>query len=296
MATSNNNNYSVLPFYDKLDEQNHRKAYAFGNVYPLYCLVNMILPFQIDLPDGITAQPQVRLVDFDSGNEIDISAQMQASGLRAYTVGDYRLIVYPSTMPLTGMNAAQGRYYLRLICSLSNGTTKEYFSEVFTWILSTSTFLKVEWYDRENLLLDDGVAVYKTDNYRIRHYLYLQTELGKPDYTFEEEGETRDGYFFPEKQLSEKVYRFTFVAPEYLCDVMRFIRLSDYVTVTDPYGREYKCDTFLITPKWLTQGDLASVECEFQTNTVAKKVGRSVSAVEMGDFNNDYNEDYTNQE
>jgi surface protein len=143
-------------------------------------------------------------------------------------------------------------------------------------------------------LLDDGAVCYKTPLYRVKHFLYLATELGKPDYLFEEEGETRDGYFFPEKQLSEKVYRFTFVAPEYLCDVMRFIRLSDYVIVTDPYGREYKCDTFLITPKWLTQGDLASVECEFQTNTVAKKVGQSVSAVEMGDFNNDYNDDYTN--
>jgi hypothetical protein len=59
----------------------------------------------------------------------------------------------------------------------------------------------------------------------------------------------------------------------------------------------YKCDTFLITPKWLTQGDLASVECEFETNTVAKKVGISANAEDIGgDYNVDYNNDYNNEQ
>jgi hypothetical protein len=47
MATNNNNNYSVLPFYTDIKEQNHRKPYAFGEVYALFALVNQILPFQI---------------------------------------------------------------------------------------------------------------------------------------------------------------------------------------------------------------------------------------------------------
>ena len=67
----------------------------------------------------------------------------------------------------------------------------------------------------------------------------------------------------------------TFLASEYMCDVMRFVRMSDKVKVTDKYGRNYQCDTFLITPKWETQGDLASVEVEFQTNVVAKRIGRA---------------------
>jgi hypothetical protein len=55
---------------------------------------------------------------------------------------------------------------------------------------------------------------------------------------------------------------------------MRFIRLSDYVFVQDQYGNIYRCDTFLITPKWETQGNVASVEIEFTCFTVAKKIGR----------------------
>ena len=291
MATNNNNNYSVLPFYTDIKEQNHRKPYAFGEVYALFALVNQILPFQIDVTAAPTAPIEVYLVDFDSGTETDISSELQ--GLSTVQIDSYSLIVYPSIMPMATA-FEQGRYYLHLHYTYDGGS-QNYFSEVFTWVASVQNYLKVEWYDRENLLLDDGAVCYKTPLYRVKHFLYLATELGKPDYTFEEEGEQRDGYFFPTKQLSEKVYRFTFVAPEYLCDVMRFIRLSDIVNVYDPYGRVYKCDTFLITPKWLTQGDLAQVDCEFETNTVAKKVGASVDAEDIGgDFNNDYNDDYTN--
>ena len=293
MATNNNNNYSVLPFYTDIKEQNHRKPYAFGEVYALFALVNQILPFQIDVPAAPTAPIAVYLVDFDSGTETDISAELQ--GLSTVQIDSYSLIVYPSIMPMVTA-FEQGRYYLRLHYTYDGGS-QDYYSEVFTWVASVQNYLKVEWYDRENLLLDDGAVCYKTPLYRVKHFLYLATELGKPDYTFEEEGEQRDGYFFPTKQLSEKVYRFTFVAPEYLCDVMRFIRLSDIVNVYDPYGRVYKCDTFLSTPKWLTQGDLAQVDCEFETNTVAKKVGISANAEDIGgDFNVDYNNDYNNEQ
>lgn len=51
--------------------------------------------------------------------------------------------------------------------------------------------------------------------------------------------------------------------------------MSDFVTVYSQ-GRKYDCDTFLITPKWQTQGNLASVECEFECATVVKKIGRGV--------------------
>ena len=84
------------------------------------------------------------------------------------------------------------------------------------------------------------------------------------------------------------------MAPEFLCDVMRFISMADYIHITDKYGREYDCDTFLITPKWQTQGDLASVEIEFKTNTVVKKIGRGYIIANKGDFNSDYNNDFNN--
>ena len=58
------------------------------------------------------------------------------------------------------------------------------------------------------------------------------------------------------------------------------------------YGNIYRADTFLITPKWEAQGNLASVDMEFTCDTVAKKIARPVSSV--GDFNEDYNESFFN--
>jgi hypothetical protein len=130
--------------------------------------------------------------------------------------------------------------------------------------------------------------VYGQQNFR--NTLWLQTQIGKPDYEFDEQGEQRDGLFFPEKMLSWKKYKMTILASEYLCDVMRFIRLSDLVFVRDQFGNKYRCDTFLITPKWEVQGDLASVEIEFTCDTVAKKIGRG--RIYLGSFNDDYNDDY----
>ena len=74
---------------------------------------------------------------------------------------------------------------------------------------------------------------------------------------------------------------------------MRFIRLSDRVTV-NAGGVDYKCDTFLITPKWEGAGALASVECEFTTQTVVKKIGQGYIKDTHGDYNNDFNNDYNN--
>lgn len=282
-----NNNFSVLPWYTDIREQNHRRSYAYGSVYPLYTMVNTLLPFQIIRPKRNNAISAVKLYTVDGVFVSDITGTMNETGLQVVSFDNYDVIVYTALFPMT-TNIGQGQYY----AILTDGVDTWY-SEVFTYVNDLSGYLKVEWFDKENLFFDSGMIVYQNPTFKNR--LYFATELGKPDYTFEEEGETRNGYFFPEKQLSEKTYKCTILAPEYLCDVMRFIRMADYVTVTDKYGRKYDCDTFLITPKWQTQGDLASVEIEFETDTVVKKIGRGYYLEDKGDFNEDYSADYYDQ-
>lgn len=283
-----NNNFSLLPWYTDIREQNHRRSYAYGSVYPLYTMVNTLLPFQIIRPKRNNAISAVKLYTVDGAFVADITETMKETGLQVVNFESYDVIVYAASFPMA-TNIGQGQYY----ATLTDGVDT-WFSEVFTYVNDLSGYLKVEWYDKENLYFDSGMIVYQNPTFKNR--LYLATELGKPDYTFEEEGETRNGYFFPEKQLSEKTYKCTILAPEYICDVMRFIRMADYVTVTDKYGRIYDCDTFLITPKWQTQGDLASVEIEFETDTVVKKIGRGYYLEDKGDFNEDYSADYYDQQ
>ena len=284
---TSNNNISVLPFYTTIDEQNHRKSYAYGEIYPLFSQAGMLLPFQIQRTHRNNAISQVRLYRKD-GTLVDTLTQaMTEAGLQIvpFSAYGYDIILFPAVFPISQVNWMDGQYYL----TVRDGV-QTWYSEIFTVVQNISSYLKIEWYNDDDLVFDGGRFVF--NNPQFHNFLYFATEVGKPEYTFEEEGESRDGFFFPEKQLSEKRYKCTILAPEYLCDVMRLIRMCDHVRVTDKYGRIYDCDQFLITPEWQEQGDLASVEIEFETDTVVKKIGRGYTVPSGADFNDDYNNDY----
>ena len=239
-----NNNTSVLPWYTSITQQNHRKSYAYGAIYPLFAPADRLLPFQIIRNTRSNDVTSVVLYEKTGKQVANITTYMKEIGLqivRFQTLG-YDVILYQSILPMP-LNQLDGIYYM----TLSDGI-QTWYSEMFTVVQDVSGYLKIQWWDIENLVFDAGQIVYTNPTFK--NTLYLCTELGKPDYEFEEDGEERDGYFFPEKQISVKTFKCTILAPEFLCDVMRFIRMADYIHITDKYGREYDCDTFLITPKW----------------------------------------------
>ena len=280
-----NNNLSVLPFYTSIAEQDWRKSYAYGDVYPLFAQAGFFLPFQIIREHRNNTIQEVMLYKKNGSLVGDITTILLEAGLslNAYATQGYDVILFPAIFPT--IQQEDGQYYM----TLSDGV-ETWYSDVFTVVQDVQAYVKVEWYNDEDIIYDCGRFVY--DNPRFHNFLYFATEIGKPEYTFEEEGENRDGFFFPEKQLSEKRYKFTILAPEYLCDTMRIIRMCDHVRITDKYGRHYDCDNFLITPEWQEQGNLAKVEVEFDTDTVIKKIGTGYTVPRGGDFNDDYNDDY----
>lgn len=282
-----NNNLSVLPWYTSVNLQNHRKDYAFGNVYPLVTPYKMMLPFQIIREHRSNGISKVLLKTIDGKTLADITTTAKETGLtiKQFTSDGYDIIIYPGTLPMS-YDTPEGQCY----AELSDGV-QTWYSEVFTIKrIINNDYLLLQWWDDENLYYSGGHIDY-SDGFKNK--LYLPTQVGKPEYSFNEEGENRDGYFFPEKQVSEKTYKFTFLAPEYLCDAMRIIRMSDHVLITSK-GQTYEADSFLITPEWQDQGDLAAVEAEFETNTVIKKIGSISKLSKGGDFNFDYNIDYNN--
>ena len=287
-----NNNLSVLPFYTNVDEQNHRRPYAYGEVYPLYVPMGCVPPFQIIMPHTSATIQNVQLRRVDEPLYYNVKTQMEETGLKKFSFTDYDVVAYPALVPYN-LTAKEGRY--EMVVMMSDNTV--YHSDYFTVVADVSGMIQLQWYDIEDLVMDGSRIVYtdiavQDGGQYFKNTLWLPTLLGKPDYEFNEEGEERDGYFFPEKMISEKKYKCTFLAPEYLCDVLRFVRMSDVVFVRDNYNNVYRCDTFLITPKWQEQGDLASVELEFTCDTVAKKVGRGLVLGDLGDFNDDFNNDF----
>ncbi len=266
-----NNNLSPLPFYKDINKQNHRKENAFGEVYTLIVPYDHILPFQIyrqHRDDDISA---VLLRNFDGTVNQDITVKMLAGGLtiNQYATAGYDIIVFPDNSAL-GLTIDEGRYYLEL----SDGV-RTWYSEVFNMVIDFEESLKITYWDDTSIALTDNIIDYSDD---FAFQVYLKTDLGYPEYAFEEDVTERSGHTFTEKQVSEKTYKFNFLAPEYLLDAMRIIRMSDNVRIT--YKDEvYIVDKFLMTPNWLTGGFLASVDVEFQCDTIIKKNGKAVASV-----------------
>lgn len=256
------NNYTTLAWHSTLGEQAHRRSFAFGHIHPIVCGVNTLPPFQLVREHTGEVSWFLELIGLD-GTTRDISQDMAAAGAYFNIGTTYDVLVYNGGILSEGV--AEGSYYLRA----TDNSGKEWFSDIFATTTDIDNYMIIEWWDSEDFEFDGGRIVY--DGYVNK--LYVKSDIGKPEYTFEEEGEERDGLFFPSSQLSTKTYNFSFVANEAVCDALRFARLSEYVYVTDAFGNRYRADSFLMTTEWGEQGDLAQVTVEFTSQSVAKKLG-----------------------
>ena len=252
---SPNNNLSVLPWYTSLDKQNAKKWYAFGNVWPLVMPTNRIIPYQFVVPFTNVAIAGSSIISLDTK---DIYNGQSSHTL--VTRVDYTVVKsngFTVSLP-------EGRYYAKIV--FANGVT--YYSEVFTLVSNISDYVKIQYWNDDILVYNGGEINYEDE---FKFEMYLCTTIGKPEYSFEEEVTKRLGYKFPELQVSNKLYKFTCIGPEYLCDAMRLIRLSDYIKIVSK-DDSYNALTFSYDAKWETQGDLASIEVEFETDTIIQKL------------------------
>ena len=277
-----NNNISPLPFYDDISLQNHRKDYAFGQIYPLVIYKNMLLPFQFCVSSGSSIS-QAILYTAEGKQVASILPELKENGLTLKSYSGFKLVKYPGTLPVNSIKH-EGQYYIWL--RLNGGPAL--YSEIFTVTNRVDGHILLEYSNSYNFELKNGVIDF-SDSFKFK--CYLPTQIGKPEYDFEEEATERMGYTFIESQVSKKLYKFTFLAPEYLCDALRIVRLCNNRQITSK-GQVYDLTTFNMKPEWEEQGDLAAVECEFETDTVISNIGGYEPELLGGDFNNDYNTDF----
>lgn len=278
-----NNNISPLPFYDDLSYQNHRKDYAFGQPYMLAAPKSLLLPFQVVLDAGESVSSAV-LYTWDDGSQQDITTQMKEAGLGITAYDGFSMLKYPAYLPLVGIKH-EGTHYLAITVD-GYGTV---YSDLFAIVFNMDGYLELEYRNSYSFELSGGMVDFSDPQFKFR--CYLQTQLGRPDYEFEEEATERMSYSFMESQVSKKVYKFTFLAPEYLCDALRIVRMCDYKVVRSK-GLEYEATQFTMDVDWQDQGDIAAVECELETDTVIANVGGYQPEPLGGDYNADYDNDY----
>ena len=280
-----NNNLSPIPFYDNLEMQNHRRDYSFGQIYDLVIKGNMLIPFQAIVDSSVQSIEKVELYYVNGALYADITEHIKENGLSIIQYPYFCVIRYPGNLPLVDIRA-EGRYFIVM------RTNAGYiYSDIFTVSNKVNSFLQLEYWNNNNFGLKNGIVDF-SDAFKFR--VYLPTQIGKPEYKFEEEVTERMGYSFVESQVSKKIYEFTFLAPEYLCDALRIVRLCENKTITSG-NLIYDMTTFSMGVSWEEQGDLAAVECEFETDTVIANVGGYEPVPLGGDYNIDYNSDFNNE-
>lgn len=264
-----NNNFTPLAWHQgDIELQSNRASYAFGHIVPLIAHNQTLLPFQI-----ITEADAVNMSSYIVAlYNVDGTVKVANTGLTLTKVSlrGYDVLIYNGDALNTAL--PMGQYYL----VLTSGT-HTWYSDVVTIVSNTLTMTRIEWWDESDLVFPAGRIVYKYasggQSVQYKNRMYFLEEIGMPEYTVEEEGDTRDGLFYASKVLSGKKYKMQVAQlTEAMCDALRFVHLADNVTVRDGYGRMYYCDSVLVTPEWQT-GAVASASVEITTDTFVKQVG-----------------------
>ena len=284
-----NNNFTPLAWHQgDIELQSQRESYAYGHIVPLFASATQFVPFQIvtavgaiTLTNNSTCDIRLRKLDGTDAVGSNLRSRFnlqkktvtlrQADTIDGTTIPAVQVdVVIYNSGAMTALPI--GQYYLTIT---SNSVT--WYSDVVTIVADTSKMTKVTWWDSADLLFGAGCIVYKYDTNNATQYknaMYFMEEIWMPEYTQEEEGETRDGLFYASKLISGKKYKMQVMqASEAMCDALRFVHLSDYVEIWDGYGRHYLCDSVLMTPEWQT-GAVASVAVEITTDTFVKTVGK----------------------
>lgn len=274
---------SPLKFYDNFHKQNRFKNFAYGNVSPLITNPNIVSPFQLVVSDNVT---ELYIRDASTNKRItkNVVERFKEAGLKNITKNGYNVLIFLGIFPLSGVIDYEGQYWLEI------HSGEWYYSEVFCFDNNIDDCLKIEYWNPESdLLLKNGIILLSSNNFHFT--LYLKTELGKPEYSFEEEVTKRMGYSFIESQVSKKTYKFNAIVPEYICDAMRIIRLCSNKIITCN-NETYEAITFNMDVDWQDQGDLASVVCEFDVDNIIVNLGGFKHEPLGGDFNSDFNNDF----
>lgn len=264
-----NNNFTPLAWHEgNIELQSNKASYAFGHIVPLIAHNQTLLPFQI-----VTDTDAVDMENYTVAlHNVDGTVKVADTGLELAKVAQsgYDVMVYngaalDAVLPM-------GQYYL----VLTSGQ-HVWYSDVVTIVSNTLTMTRIEWWDESDLVFPAGRIVYRYasggETVQYKNRMYFMEEIGMPEYSVEEEGDTRDGLFYATKVLSGKKYKMQVAQlTEAMCDALRFVHLSDNVTVRDGYGRMYYCDSVLVTPEWQT-GAVASASVEIVTDTFVKQVG-----------------------
>lgn len=262
------NNFSPLAFREKSMKATYKKWYAYGKEFALPFSTTELPPFQFtvtNLPSFDPTTVEVFLVNEATGERTGTGIKIKVD-----TMDEHNSVLYVSPGSNVYAKSIDPGVY-RAEFTVPGGETYVSTPICVTEGIETNTnFVKLEYWNDEKLAYPNGFVTTGTDN-DFKFQMYIPTTFFKPKYEFEEEITKRAGYKFLELQTCNKVFGFNFLAPEYICDALRLVRLSDYIRFTHD-GEYYNALNFEYNPDWQDNGYLAAIECQFETDTIIQKL------------------------
>lgn len=262
------NNFSPLAFREKSMKATYKKWYAYGKEFALPFSTTELPPFQFtvtNLPSFDPTTVEVFLVNEATGVRSGTGIKIKVD-----TMDEHNSVLYVSPGSNVYAKSVEPGVY-RAEFAIPEGETYVSTPICVTEGIETNTnFVKLEYWNDEKLAYPNGFITTGTDN-DFKFQMYIPTTFFKPKYEFEEEITKRAGYKFLELQTCNKVFGFNFLAPEYICDALRLVRLSDYIRFSHD-GEYYNALNFEYTPDWQDNGYLAAIECQFETDTIIQKL------------------------
>lgn len=246
----------------------YKKWYAYGKEFALPFSTTELPPFQFtvtNLPSFDPTTVEVFLVDEATGARVATGIKIKVDSM-----DEHNSVLYVSPGSNVYAKSMDPGVY-RAEFAIPEGETYVSTPICVTEGIETNTnFVKLEYWNDEKLAYPNGFVTTGTDN-DFKFQMYIPTTFFKPKYEFEEEITKRAGYKFLELQTCNKVFGFNFLAPEYICDALRLVRLSDYIRFTHD-GEYYNALNFEYNPDWQDNGYLAAIECQFETDTIIQKL------------------------
>lgn len=297
-------NFSPLAFYpgtpiDWIPD------YAYGRPFITVMPEGVLLPFQFTLGGTTTMMDfypftlsKVEAYNCDSVTHALTKAfDLDLKQFMLKKIGEF-WVVSTISGQILDERFTEGLYSLKLTFfhDYGGGVTYELWSGIISMSSHIEDYLRIYYSNSNNIALNNGLVIMGGS---FHFECYLDTQVGKPEYEFEEEGEERLGYTFIESITSKKSYSFAFLADEHLCDALRLIKLCDNIIIQDKarsakFMQEFLPIVFNMEVSWEEQGNLASVVCTFEVDNIVSTVGHFNAELLGQSFNDDYNDDYEN--
>ncbi len=287
-----NNNYMALPFYTSVAQQEHRRYAEYVQTpYPLRVSDSKLIPFQLFVGRSSCTINAIEIYDIDDNLVAPITTPPSSAGVTWLTLftssglvtetdgssnyfithrssADFHYRDYTATIPI-------GLHYMVIVYTVgpASDTTYLYYSEVFEVVPDNalSQCIKIAYYNTSDMSYENNAGnIHFNSSYPF--YLYINALIAKPQYDMTQEVTERNGYNFIEKSVSKKIFNFSFLAPEYLCDALRLVWLCDNITITQNDRTWDTIDKVVISPEWLDEGNLAAIEFEFSCDTIIVEI------------------------